>query len=290
MKAANEVVVFMLKHRIKVKDTLLMLHKAMAQPKPHLLTRGDLRRINDCVVENNKLADCWKSEQVIIVAFEPAGAHLSDTCQLSLGILSPTTNTVRGSKNNEKHPTRRVCRKEIVVLERIKENKGLQPRPWLAAYDFREQIRDCGYRYQARTRAQEIFSELHVQYFTICIVSHDLRDSLSALKAFGVELHASAVHVDLIKVLEHQSRQSGKGTPEELRQYTDENVAVRNGRYDWRPRPLAGVFGMPNLALLEVLGPAAESHRRDKTEKVDATMRRIVRRMMVAGIPVRNKG
>ena len=40
----------------------------MAQPQPHLLTKGDLRRVEDCVNENIKLADSWKSDQVVIVA------------------------------------------------------------------------------------------------------------------------------------------------------------------------------------------------------------------------------
>ena len=260
----------------------------MAQPQPHLLTRGDLRRVNDCVAENVKLADCWNSERVIIVACEPTGAHLSDTSLLSLDILSPTSNPVWGSKPREKHLTRQICHKDIVALEKSKGNKWLQPRPWHGIYDCRQQF--YLYRDEAMAKAQKIFSELCDQYVSICLVSHDLRDSLSALENFGVQLPASTVFVDLVKVLEHQSRQSGKGPPEELKQYTDENVAVRNGRYDRRPWPLAGVFGMPNLVLLEVLGPAAESHRRDKTEKRDIAMKRIVRRMVVGEIPVRTKG
>lgn len=260
----------------------------MAQPQPHLLTRGDLRRITDCVNENVKLADCWKSEQVVIVACEPTGAHLTDTSRLTLDILSPAANPVWGSKPREQHPTRHICQREIVVLTKSKENKRLQPRPWHGIWESREHF-DL-YRDEAVAKAREIFSELCSQYVSICLVSHDLRDSLSAIENFGVELPASTVFVDLVKVLEHHSRQSGKGPPEELRKYTDENIAVRNGRYDRRPWPLMGVYGMPNLALLEVLGPAAESHRRDKTEKQDAAMKRIVRRMVVGEIPVSNKG
>lgn len=262
----------------------------MAQPQPHLLTRGDLRRINDCVAENITLADCWKNDQVVIVACEPTGAHLWEATLLYLDILSPTSNPIWGSKPMEKHPTRQICHRSIGALNRSKGNKSLQPRPWHAGgiYDYRQQFYE--YRDNAQARARPIFSELCEQYVSICIVSHDLRDSLSALKAFGVELPSNTVYVDLIKVLEHQCRQSGKDPPEELRQWTDENVAVRNGRYDRRPWPLRGWYGMPNLALLEVLGPAAEGHRRDKTERRDAAMKRIVKRMRVGDIPVRNKG
>jgi hypothetical protein len=241
------------------------------------------------VNENVKLADCWKSEQVVIVACEPTGAHLSDTSLLSIDILSPTSNHVWGSKPRERHPTRQVCHRDIIALEKSKENNmWIQPTPCHRVYDCRQQFRLQ--REQAVAKARKMFSELCEQYVSICLVSHDLRDSLSALENFGVQLPSSTVYVDLVKVLEHQCRQSGKGPPEELRQYTDENLAVRNGRYDRRPWPLTGWLGMPNLALLEVLGPAAESHRRDKTEKRDAAMKRIVRRMVVGEIPVRNKG
>lgn len=260
----------------------------MAQPQPHLLTKGDLRRVEDCVNENVKLADCWKSEQVVIVACEPTGAHLSDPSFLNLDILSPAGNPVSGSKVSERHPARQIAKKAIRILEKRKENKRLQLRPWHHTYDCREEF--SLYHDEALAKAQEMFSELSAQYVSICIVSHDLRDSLASIEKFGVELPASTVFVDLVKVLEHQSRQSGKGIPKELRAYTDENVADRNGRFDRRPWPVAGVFGMPNAALLEVLGPAAERHRRDKTEKRDAAMKRIVRRMAVGDIPVRNKG
>lgn len=260
----------------------------MAQPQPHLLTKGDLRRVEDCVNENVKLADCWKSDQVVIVACEPSGAHLSDTSLIALDILSPASNPVWGSKPSERHPTRHICKKAVRIIEKTKENKRLQPRPWHGIWDSREEFQLYGD--DAVAKAREIFSELSNQFVSICIVSHDLRDSLASIEKFGIELSASTVFVDLVKVLEHQSRQTGKGIPEELRKYTDENVADRNGRYDRKPWPLTGWYGMPNMALLEVLGPAAESHRRDKTEKRDTAMKRIVRRMAVGEMPVRDRG
>lgn len=259
----------------------------MAQPQPHLLTKGDLRRVENCVNENVKLADCWKSDQVVLVACEPTGAHLSDTSLLILDILSPAGNPVWGSKTSKQHPARHICQKTVRILEKTNENKRLRPRPWHGIYNSREEFQL--YRDDAVAKAREIFSELRNQFVSICIVSHDLCDSLASIEKFGVELPGSTVFVDLIKVLEHQSRQTGKGIPEELKKYTDENVADRNGRYDRKPWPLTGWYGMPNMALLEVLGPAAESHRRDKTEKRDTAMKRIVRRMAVGEMPVRDK-
>jgi hypothetical protein len=263
-------------------------NNTMAQPQPHLLSRADLRRVKDCVDDNVKLADCWKSDQVVIVACEPTGAHLADTSFLILDILSPAANPLLGSKSSERHPTRQICKKTIRMVEKKKNDKWGIQRPWHDLYDCREEIWLCSF--VAKARAQEIFSGLNDQYVSICIVSHDLRDSLACIESFGVELPESTVFVDLIKVLEHQSRQTGDGIPEELRKYTDENVAVRNGRYDRKTWPVRGPLGMPNLALLEVLGPAAERHRRDKTEKRDAAMKRIVRRMAMSDIPVRDKG
>lgn len=260
----------------------------MAQFQPHLLSRGDLRRVQDCVNENVKLADCWKIEQAVIVACEPMGAHLSETYFLALDILSPAANPFRGSKPSKQHPTRQICQKAVRILEKTKGNTRFQPMPWYGVYHCRDESQL--YRDDARAKAREIFSELCAQYVSICVVSHDLRDSLASLETFGVELPASTVFVDLIKVMEHQSRQTGKGLPKELRKYTDENVAVRNGRLDRKPWPVTGWYAMPNLPLLEVLGPAAERHRRDKTQKRDAAMKRIVRRMAVGEIPVRNKG
>ncbi|KAG8161410.1 hypothetical protein KVR01_008397 [Diaporthe batatas] len=261
----------------------------MVHPQPQLLTRSDLRRINDCLAENTALADCWKNDKIVIVACEPTGAHLHETSLLSLDILSPTSNPIWGSEPSEKHPTRQLCHRHIVALDVPKETKGL---PWHGPYNCRQQFRDR--RDGANARAQGVFAELRGQYASVCLVSHDLRDSLCALATFGVALPPGTVHVDLVKVLEHQSQLSGGGGPPEgLGRYVaGENVVVRKGRYSRRPWPLVGWWGTPNfnLPLLEVLGPAAEAHRRDKTEKRDTAMKRIVRRMAVGDIPVRKKG
>lgn len=253
----------------------------MAQPQPHnvhLHTRGELRRIEDCLNENTKLADCWRSGKIVIVACEPTGAPLSKLPFIHLDILSPTEDPVPGQRRASGNPTRQICKKSIRIMDR--------PGLWHGYYYFGEDF--LLHHDEALAQAREIFAALLAQYVSICIVSHDLRDSLRSIE--GIELPESTVFVELIKVLEHQSRQSEKGVPEELKSYTDDNVAIRNGRYDRRPWPLKGYFGMPNIVLLEVLGPAAESHRRDKTEKRDAAVKRTVRRMAVQEIPVRNKG
>ncbi|KAF6827804.1 hypothetical protein CMUS01_08842 [Colletotrichum musicola] len=129
----------------------------------------------------------------------------------------------------------------------------------------------------AEDKLQEIFGQLGADYPSMCIASHDLRDSLSALRNFGIEPPETAILVDLVKVLEHQSHEN-RGISEELRKYTDNIITVRNGRYDRRSWPLTGHYGMPNAALLEVLGPSAGGCRRNKTEKEDRALRRIAKR------------
>lgn len=257
----------------------------MAHPAPQLLNRGQLRRIQDCANENATLADCWKSDGVVIVAVEPSGAHLgrSETSEYKpavvLDIFSPAAKPLPGSGINDRHPTRHVCKKSMIVLKSSSRSRKFRPQPacfrWFSGEEFSMYLPD------AKHKLEEIFRQLGADYASMCIVSHDLQDSLSTLERFGIEPPKSAVLVDLVKVLEHQSRHENRGIPEDLTQYTDENITVRNGRYDRRPWPLAGDFGMPNTVLLEVLGPSAEGCRRDKTEKEDAALRRIAKRAVL---------
>ncbi|KAJ0268395.1 hypothetical protein COL940_013425 [Colletotrichum noveboracense] len=245
----------------------------MTHQTPHLLTKGELRRVEECAKENGTFAECWNSDQVVIVGCEPVGAHVSvtETPFMELDILSPTANPLSGSKSSKQHPTRQCCKKKIIVLERSKVNKRLRPKPWHYRYNSTEEL--SLYYDDAKEKVKEIFSQLAAEYVSVCIVSHDLQDSLSSLQRFDLELPPTTVFVDLIKVLEHQSRHDGQGIPKALRKYTDDNIAIRNGRYDRRPWPLTGPYGMPNYALVEVLGPAAEGCKRDKTEKEDAALK-----------------
>ncbi|KAH0419839.1 hypothetical protein CcaCcLH18_14271 [Colletotrichum camelliae] len=255
----------------------------MAHHTPHLLTKGELRRVEDCVRENETFAECWNSDQVVIVGCEPVGAHVSvmETPFMELDILSPNANPFSGCKTrtSKHHPTKQFCMKKIIVLEKSQVNKRFRPKPWHYGYASVEEISDYGD--EAKAKVREIFDQLTAEYVSICIVSHDMHDSLSSLRKFSVELPPTTVFVDLIKVLEHQSRHENQGTPKALRKYTDDNIAIRNGRYDRRPWPLAGLYGMPNHALVEVLGPAAEGCKRDKTEKEDTALKRIAKRAAV---------
>lgn len=254
----------------------------MAPQTPHLLNKGQLRRVQDCANENAKLADCWKCDGVVIVAVEPSSAHLGPRSEtydykpaVVLDILSPAANPVPGSETSTHHPTRHVCKKAMIVLPLPNPRQSFRPRPgcwrWRSREDFSMYFGD------AKAKLQEVFGQLGADYPSMCIVSHDLRGSLSSLRNFGIEPPETTILVDLVRVLEHQGRYENRGISE-LRKYTDDNIAVRNGRYDRRPWPSTGHYGMPNAALLEVLGPSAGGCRRNKTEKEDIALRRIAKR------------
>ncbi|OHW89778.1 hypothetical protein CSPAE12_11637 [Colletotrichum incanum] len=194
--------------------------------------------------------------------------------------MSPVEKPVsRGSRSHERQnrqPTRRLSQRTIRVLERSKVNKRFQPKPWYMKFESHERY-DMYYD-NAQLKAQETFDELAATYVTVGIVSYDLRETTRVMENFGIKVPARAVFVDLIKVLEHQTRD--EGIPKELRKYTDENVTMRNGRYDRRPGMPQGHAGMPSVRLLEVLGPAAASHRADfkKMEKKSVALQRIANR------------
>ncbi|WYZ38454.1 hypothetical protein EsH8_III_000368 [Colletotrichum jinshuiense] len=235
----------------------------MAHRERHQLTEGQRRRFEDCALQNVLLADCWAGSQVIMVTCEPSDMYkftgYSNSTAIEVDIMSPAEKPTWDSASSGQQGTRQLSKRTIRLLQKSKEHKRLQPRPWHAKIDVHEMFEL--YSEDALLKAQETFDELDAAFTGICIASYDKRESMAALKAFGVTLPAKTVFVDLVKVLEHQTRD--EGIPEELRRFTDENVAVRNGR------------------LLEVLGPAAESHRSEfkKFEKEEIALKRISRRM-----------
>ncbi|GJC90736.1 hypothetical protein ColLi_13574 [Colletotrichum liriopes] len=194
--------------------------------------------------------------------------------------MSPAEKPVSGEsrihKRQKWQPTRQLSQRTIRVLERPKVKNRFQPKPWHMKFESYERY-DMYYD-NAQLKAQETFDELAATYVTVGIVSYDLRETKRVMEKFGIKVPTRAVFVDLIKVLEHQTRD--EGIPKELRKYTDENVTMRNGRYDRRPGMPQGYDGMPSVRLLEVLGPAAASHRADfkKIEKGSVALQRIANR------------
>ncbi|CCF38458.1 hypothetical protein CH063_09543 [Colletotrichum higginsianum] len=257
----------------------------MAHQEPRALTEAELRRYKDCADENAKLAECWASHQVVIIACEPSDSYKyageRNSRAVAIHVMSPAEKPVWGQsrrpRQRQQQPSRQLYQTTIRFLERSKENKSSQPRPWHTKMGSHEVFEM--YSFDAREKARETFDELGAAYVTVCIVSYDVRETTRAMDGFGVRMPAGAVLVDLVKVLEHQTRD--EGIPEELSEYTNENIAVRNGRYDRRPGTPTGPLGMPSVRLLEVLGPAAAGHRADfkRTKKGSAALKRIASRI-----------
>ncbi|KAF6813235.1 hypothetical protein CSOJ01_04746 [Colletotrichum sojae] len=265
--------------------------------KPHLLSEFELRRFQDAADENAKLADCWNSEHVVILslewmdAYKVSGYMFMPYLRLNIMAPEPKPTEADGEQGKKKHhnqhqpPRREIYRRSIRMIEEVKitkANRAFVRGPYCDKADGHETSEL--YSADARRKAQDIFDELAAEHAAICIATYDLRDArrtARALETFGVRLPAKAVTVDLVKVLEHQARAEGGAIPEELRRYTDENVAVRNGRCERTPGNVVGRDGMPHLRMVEVLGPAAERHRWSfrKVEREDAALERISRRM-----------
>ncbi|KAJ0307451.1 hypothetical protein COL5a_000305 [Colletotrichum fioriniae] len=258
--------------------------------KPRLFNESELRRFEDCANENETLADCWAGDHIVIVACELSDryqyADQRNSRAIEINVMSPGYKPVWRSSplNDQQHDTfkKHCSTRTIRMLEKSKVKKCLQPKPWswynaAAAHETFEL-----YEEEARAKAQEAFDALGVEaYATVCVVSYDLRETMAALELFKVKLPSSQiVFVDLIKVLEHQTR-GEEVIPERLRKYTNDNIAMRNGRLDRRPGTPRGYLGMPSIRLLEVVGPAAESHRADhkKLKKGNAALERIARRI-----------
>ncbi|KAK1673357.1 hypothetical protein BDP55DRAFT_670008 [Colletotrichum godetiae] len=258
--------------------------------QPRLFNESELRRFQDCANENETLADCWAGDKIVIVACELSDryqyADARNSKAIEINVMSPADKPVWRSLplDDQQHDAfkKHCSTRTIRMLEKTKVNKSLQPRPWswynaAAAHETFEL-----YAEEARAKAQEAFDALGGEaYATLCVVSYDIRETMAALELFGVKLPSSEmVFVDLIKVLEHQTREE-RVIPERLRKYTDDNIAIRNGRLDRRPGTPRGYLGMPSVKLLEVVGPAAQSHQADykKLEKGNVALNRIARRI-----------
>ncbi|KAK2044906.1 hypothetical protein LZ31DRAFT_553877 [Colletotrichum somersetense] len=254
----------------------------MAQPMKRPLTEAELRRAEDCADENTKLADCWESHQVAIVTCEGTDPlsrfpGYETTPILTIDTLLPLDQPAPGSpdEKNQQQTLTTTTRE----ADRAKgKNKSSAPKPRCSLRRSHERLDVC--TQEARIKAAVTFDALAERYVTVCIAGYDLRETRRAMESLRIETPARAVWVDLMKVLEHQAHAAGGIIPAELRKYTDDNVTVRNGRFDRRPGEPQGRYGMPSVRLLEVLGPAAAGHRADfkKVEKESVALKRIANR------------
>ncbi|KAK2023901.1 hypothetical protein LX32DRAFT_667036 [Colletotrichum zoysiae] len=255
----------------------------MAQPMKRPLTEAELRRAEDCADENAKLADCWESHQVAIVTCEGADTlsrfpGYQTAPILTIDTLLPMEQPAPGSpdgKNQQQTPTTTTREAD---RPKGKNKSSSAPEARCSLRRSHERLDVC--TQEARIKAALTFDALAAGYVTVCVAGYDLRETRRGMESLRVETPARAAWVDLMKVLEHQARAAGGAVPAELRRYTDDNVTVRNGRFDRRPGEPRGRYGMPSVRLLEVLGPAAAGHRADfkKVEKGSVALKRIANR------------
>ncbi|GJD03942.1 hypothetical protein ColKHC_12767 [Colletotrichum higginsianum] len=247
--------------------------------KPRLLSETELRRFEDRADENAKLADCWASDQVVVIACEPTSAYktarVSVLPALQLDILSPAANPVLPSLTSAARPSRHFCRRTIRLLERPNGMRDDIYRPQPFVSDTGVYHRYEMYIEDAKAKAQAVFDELRAGYASVCVASCYIDKTAAGFETFGVRVPPTTVFVDLIKVLEHQTK--GSGIPEELRSDEAENVTERKGRYGGHPGGFVDRYGMYTVRLLELLGPAAEDHRLDfrRVEREDTALKRI---------------
>ncbi|KAK1599297.1 uncharacterized protein LY79DRAFT_137867 [Colletotrichum navitas] len=261
----------------------------MAQSLKRPLTEAELRRAEDCADENAKLAECWESQKVAIATCELADnfrfPSYMNSSVLTVETLLPLEQPAPGSPDRKKKQQQKTREPK-----RAKGNEWSVPEPCYFEHRSYERFDVC--TQEARLKAALTFDTLAKEYVTVCIAGYDLRETRRAMESLCIETPARVVWVDLMKVLEHQARGGGggggnaRGIPAELHRYTDDNVTVRNGRYDRVPGKPKGRYGMPSVRLLEVLGPAAAAHRADfkKIEKDSVALKRIANRAR-NGIP-----
>lgn len=275
----------------------------MASTPHRLLTEAELGRLRACADENTALANCWNKPHVAVVTMEWAPLGFTYVWH---GWVSRNENKGYWSNQGEA---------PVLTLEVAEfPPEGTSP-PRFRKYTFwirsrmalwgtsrwwtqrMQKDEDSGnektfYEPEHITLAEihKIFAELVKISPSLCICSHRPSQTMQALEKMGFRLPKNAVFVDLVKVLDHQSRDSG--APKELEEYIKTRLYVNprtGGRFEERPETAEGddrwlgfyttapKWGRENewreiirrpgdvsaATVLAVVGPKAALHRRD---------------------------
>ncbi|KAH6686858.1 hypothetical protein F5X68DRAFT_240310 [Plectosphaerella plurivora] len=207
----------------------------MASPPQRLLTEVELNRLRACADENTVLANCWNKPHVAVVTMEwaPVGFtyHWRDwisrnenrgswnchheTPVLTLEIAEFPPNGASSSSSSSAPKFRRHTfwiRSRMALWShsrwwqhRLQQDEGNGEKTY--------------YEPENITLAEiyKLFAELAKVSPSLCICSHRPDQTMRALEKMGFRRPKNAVFVDLIKVLDHQSRTSG--VPTELETY-----------------------------------------------------------------------
>ncbi|KAH6881424.1 hypothetical protein BKA58DRAFT_2218 [Alternaria rosae] len=284
-------------------------------PPTGLIAESEMERIRECATENETLARCWEKPHVALVAMEWAQSGLAYSWKgwiarnevmgywkqeeampvLSVEIPAPaslavsTTKDPSGDKQNKSHEYRFWVRsKWPQSVVSMRENKW-QANPGDTHSSF-VSTKD------AVAVLDKMFREISSRHPTICVCSHRPNLTQQGLADIGFKLPKGTIFVDMIKVLEYQSR--FRDMPPKVKRYIKSCLEVEmcdgmrfEERFDASDSDAlasdfdehAPKYGQTNEwreiirkkedlsagNLLKILGPEAEAHRRQvrKIEK-----------------------
>lgn len=297
----------------------------MAQPTS-LVAEGDMKRIRECGAENEILARCWRKSHVALVAMEWAPSGLAYSWNgwiarnelmgywekqeampvLSVEVTAPESPAGPGSESQPSSKRNAACdfrlwlqssRPQSVI--RMREDRWRTNPPSNTQSSFVSMN-------EAVTILKKLFNELSSTHSTICVCSHRPSLTQRGLAEIGFKLPKATVFVDMIKVLEYQSR--FRPIPPKLKGYMNSCLDVdrRNGlrlaeRFDANDGDALALdfdehapkYGQPNEwremirknedlsagAMLKFLGAEAGTHRRqiNKMEKETLALERAMK-------------
>jgi hypothetical protein len=299
----------------------------MARPTG-LIAAGEMKRIRNCATENENLARCWQKSHVALVTMEWAPSCLAYSWRgwiarnevmgywskqeampvLSVGVTAPGSAAISASEdqcNNKGAATygyrfwlRRKWPESVV---RMREEA------WQASAPSSTQSRFVSIK-KAATVLEKLFQELASTHSAICVCSHRPSLTQRGLAGIGFKLPKGTLFVDMIKVLEYQSR--FRDIPPGLKGYIDSclDVDKRNGiRFEEKLEANDGEalesdfnkhapkYGQDNEwreiirkredlsagTMLKILGPEAEVYRRQITqiEKDQLALERVMKHL-----------
>ncbi|KAI4683080.1 uncharacterized protein J4E84_006982 [Alternaria hordeiaustralica] len=269
-----------------------------------LVAESEMKRIRECATENETLARCWDKPHVALVSMEWAPSGLAYcwngwiSCNeargywkqveamrvLSVEITTPASPAVSSTEDQSDDG----------------QNKAHEYRFWVPPkWNGRPNVPQSSFvsTNKAVAGLEKMFRDLSSTYPTICVCFHRPTLTRQGLADIGFKLPKGTILVDMIKVLEYQSR--FRDMPPKVKRYINSclNVDMRDGvrfgeRFDASDSDaLASDFNkhapkygqtdewreiirkkedLPAGTLLKILGPEAEAHLRQikKIEKM----------------------
>lgn len=217
----------------------------MSQVSPRLLDESALKRLRVCADENTTLANCWDKSHVAMVTMEwaPLGfsylwtSHIAcnevrgwwlpqdEMPVLSVEVMAPASSKAKGQPDGDAargNPRRYTfwIRSQMALWGSARRSKLPAAPDTQVLYEPAAIVKKT---------LDKLFAELGREYSTICVCSHRPDQTRRALAELDFALPRNAVFVDLIRVLEYQSK--FRPVPAELQKYVQSRLHVdgRNG-------------------------------------------------------------